>query len=193
MPAPPNEILCFNKLASAQRQLVTAIWLWFKDADIVSTHTLTAAAFGILNDVSHHRKKGRPIPFDEKYMPKGHEKDIRDLLKSDEVFFKHARKDPDAVHELHTAWTDMYIFSAVKAYSDLKPENEKLHPLMIFLVFWFGMTSPELFEDLPPLSLQSVDIEELKKLSKTEYFQMVGGPFIDLPPMDPAGLSSGTE
>jgi len=55
---------------------------------------------------------------------------------------------------------------------------------MTVLVFWFGMTSPDLFEDLPPLTLQSVDIEELKQLSKAEYFKVAGGSFIDVPPMD---------
>jgi hypothetical protein len=186
MSDPERKILRVNKMESAKRQIVTAIWLWFKDADIVSVHTITAAAFGILADLLHHKKKGRPMPFAEEFMPKGHEKAIRELLKSDEVFFKHARKDPDAVHELYTHWTGIYLFTATKAYSDLlePTSGHDLHPLMNILGFWFAMTDPELFLDLPPLTLKSADVNELRKLSKTEYFEMAGGPFADSPPTD---------
>ncbi len=184
MSAPEPQTVRLTKLEAAKRQIITAIWLWFKDADIVSIHTLTAAAFGILNDLLHHRKKGRPMPFDEQYMPKGYEKEIRELLKSDEVFFKHARKDPNAIHELYTDWTGIYLLTTVKAYFDLQGENEALHPLMTLLSFWFALTDPELFQKIPPLSLKSGSVEELRKLSKFEYFQVAGGLFVDTPPVE---------
>ena len=41
-----------SKLDAARRQLETAIRLFFYDGDFVSTHTLAAAAFNVLNDLS---------------------------------------------------------------------------------------------------------------------------------------------
>jgi hypothetical protein len=180
---PKGEILYFSKMESARRQLVTAIWLWFKGADIVSVHSVTGAAFGILHDLSQHRKKGRPIPFDETYMPKGYEKDIRDLLKSDEVFFKHARKDPDAIHELHTVWTETYVLSTCRAYAQLMEADERLHPLVSLFVFWSWLKHPELFENAPPFQVKSLDVEKVKKLERVEFFEELGGPFFPEPPL----------
>jgi len=170
-------------MEAARRQILTAIWLWFKDADIVSIHSITAAAFGILHDLSQHRKKGRPGVFNEKFMPKGFEKDIRDLLKSDETFFKHARKDPDAIHELHTVWTETYILSAVEAFNSLKGNDENLHPLVSLFVFWTRLKHPELFHrDAPEFNVKTVDIERVKKLGRVEFFEELGGPFLPEPP-----------
>lgn len=179
----PHTTLTLTKLEAAKRQLVVAIWLWFKDVDLASVHTLTAAAFGILRDLFHHRKMGQPLLFDEKFMPKGAEKVIRDFLKHDEAFLKHARKDPEATHELFSNTTEMSLLAAVKAYGDLTGKPEENHGLMTVFVFWFAMTQPELFDDLPPLTLKSGNVDELRKLSKTEYFAVAGGPFADTPPI----------
>jgi hypothetical protein len=180
---PEPEIQRFSKMEAARRQLNTAIWLWFKDGDMASVHTLTGAAFGILHDLYQHRHKSRPIPFDEKYMPKGYEKVIRNMLKEDETFFKHARKDPNAIHELPTEWTGIYLITTVRVYSDLMGESESLHPLMSLLTVWFRMTRPDIFfDDAPPLVLKLLDVERVKNLSKVEFFAESGGPFLPEPP-----------
>jgi hypothetical protein len=54
-----------DKIAASKRQLDTAIWLWFNHGDIVSIHTLTDAAFGIVLDLYHVRRWKPPIPFDD--------------------------------------------------------------------------------------------------------------------------------
>jgi hypothetical protein len=47
-----------TKLEAAQRQLDTAIELWFRDGDAVSIHTLVGAAYQILYDPN--KKRGGP-------------------------------------------------------------------------------------------------------------------------------------
>lgn len=44
-----------SKLDAAKRQLGTAIRLYFSDGDPVSIHTLTAAAYNILRDVTKQK------------------------------------------------------------------------------------------------------------------------------------------
>jgi hypothetical protein len=44
-----------SKLDAAKRQLETAIRLYFSDGDPVSIHTLTAAAYNILRDVTKQK------------------------------------------------------------------------------------------------------------------------------------------
>lgn len=43
-----------GKLDAARRQLTEAIRLWLEDRDALAVHTLTMAAFGILNALSSH-------------------------------------------------------------------------------------------------------------------------------------------
>ena len=46
-----NQTVIIDKLEAARRRLITAIHLYFADGDEVFTHTLTAAAFEILDDL----------------------------------------------------------------------------------------------------------------------------------------------
>src|SRR4051812_14615800 len=83
-----------NKLQAALRQIDTAVWLWFHGGDIVSIVTLTGAAMGILDNLFHHEKKGRPPPFNEDFISGMKPREVRNLIKSSQDFAKHARRDP---------------------------------------------------------------------------------------------------
>ena len=50
-----NGHLIITKLEAARRQLESAIFLYFEEKDPVSIHTLTAAAYNILRDISAKR------------------------------------------------------------------------------------------------------------------------------------------
>ena len=58
----PTKIRISN-LDSARRQLDCAIELWFAEKDIVSVHTLVAAAHQIIHDINR-RRGGRDLIFD---------------------------------------------------------------------------------------------------------------------------------
>lgn len=78
-----------TKIEAAQRQLHTAISLWFKDGDPVSIHTLVTSAYQIIHDVNH-RRKGPPLLFDSDLLKDEHRKEAVSLIKKDANFFKHA-------------------------------------------------------------------------------------------------------
>jgi hypothetical protein len=71
-----------TKLEAARRQLVTAIRIYFADGDPISTHTLAAAAFEILDDLDNHGADSGTI-FDrmEKNIKPERLKEFRELIR----------------------------------------------------------------------------------------------------------------
>src|SRR5260370_33854838 len=110
-----------DKLSVAERQLDTAIWLWFNNADVVSIVQLTGAALGVLDDLWQHRKKGRPHPFSEAFTPNGlTHRQARKQIKAAQDFAKHARIDPEKTHEYSYIFAAGYLFLAVVAHAELE-------------------------------------------------------------------------
>jgi hypothetical protein len=175
-----------SKMAAARRQLNTAIWLWFKEADLASIHTLTAAAFRVLAALYFHEKKQQPTPLNEADLPnelRPYAKSIRNLLAQSETFLKHARLDPDDTHAIPVAWTENFIFNAIKAYTELKGTCDQ--PLMSLFIMRFSAIHPDIFggiSSVAPLLQKGVDIETLKRLSRVEFFDRFGGEHRFLPP-----------
>lgn len=168
-----------DKIAASRRQLDTAIWLWFNHGDIVSIHTLTDAAFGILLDLYHVRKWKPPIPFDDEGNPGGAEpKKWRKKVKEAGAFGKHARSDHDLTFEYNHVFMEAYLVCAVSAHSRLeKPTPDCLR--FIFW-FWFDLQYPHLVKPLP-VTFQR-DVEQLKKISRTKFLQIFGPQFVGNPP-----------
>jgi len=91
-PAP----IVINKLDSARRQLITAIRIYFTNGDEVSTHTLTAAAFEILDDLDKHgANTGSIFDHAEQYIKPEYVEEFRKLRPRAQNFFKHADRDPE--------------------------------------------------------------------------------------------------
>src|ERR1700737_892456 len=133
-----------GKFAVAKRQIDTAIWLWFKEGDVVSIVSLSGAALGVLDGVYQHAKRGRPFPFDEKNIPPGlTPRDARNIVKQAEVFSKHARSDADKTFDYRFDKVTAYLYCAVAAYYNFTGEHERsgLHAL-----FWtrYGLMHPVL-------------------------------------------------
>src|SRR3954470_10839763 len=86
-----------TKIDTAERQLDTAIWLWFNEGDIVSIIRLTGSTINVLDDLLFHKARKRTIPFVKEYMPEGIEpRDVRAMVKGPQDFGSHARNDADA-------------------------------------------------------------------------------------------------
>jgi hypothetical protein len=121
------EIERVTKLDAARRQLATAIRLLFDDGDRISIHTLAAASGEILRDLG--RPKGLGSMFKDSSLVKPEkQKEIRDIFSAAQNFFKHADRDPEAVHDFRPEVTPFHIFDAVELYSavagTLFPEAE---------------------------------------------------------------------
>ena len=179
-----------NKMAAARRQLNTAIWLWFREGDPASIHTLAGAAFGVLSDLYFHRYKQRPVPLDTAHFPdelKGFEDDLRNGMAATHTFLKHALWDPDATHTFSVGWTEHYIFNAICAYSKLKGTLDKPNcdqVLMSLFINRFSLFHPDIFggKISVPAFQEGWGIDSLKKLSRVDYFRRFGGPLFSAPP-----------
>lgn len=141
-----HPILRIGKLDAARRQLETAAKLWFQDADPVSVHTLTAAAYKILVDVSKHRGnspmlgtidglKGRIVP--------GKEKEFCDIFAKAQNFFKHADRDPEDVTEFRPGANQFMLWEACERHKELA--GEKL-PILEAMSWWFTLTHLDYFQ-----------------------------------------------
>jgi hypothetical protein len=113
--------LQITKLDAARRQLSTAIRLYFHQADAVSIHTLTAAAYELLKDINRQRG-GAPM-----YVKEALLQNIKPELQAEfarkineaENFFKHADRDSQRLLTFRPAQTDLMIYDACCKYYDL--------------------------------------------------------------------------
>lgn len=87
-----------TKLEASRRQVVTAIRLFFEDADSISVYTLAHAAWEVLDALCAHRGL---IRFrDQMSGANGlSEEEIKRIANYGRNFFKHAERDPDKVLE----------------------------------------------------------------------------------------------
>lgn len=159
-----------TKIDAARRQLETAIKLYFIDADPVSIHTLTAAAYNILRDVTKQKGadpmliKGQML---ELVKPE-FQRMIRDKANEAENFFKHADRDHEARLDFNPDLTDLHLIDACAQYHKLTGEEP---PLFVAYRIWFLVHRPDCF--LLPDELKSVfkaNAASIVEMGRTEFF-----------------------
>ncbi|MFH0940290.1 MAG: hypothetical protein V1840_00350 [Candidatus Omnitrophota bacterium] len=112
-----------SKLDAAKRQLDTAINLYFKDADPISIHTLTAAAHQILMDISKPeeiRSFMKDVALS--IIRKDKVKEYLFMINEAENFFKHAERDQRALLEFTPEQTEFLLLDAVEMYMQITKE-----------------------------------------------------------------------
>src|SRR5712691_10305440 len=133
--------LKLSKIDAARRQIESAIWLWFLDADIVSVHTLAAAAHRLLLDLAQ-RRGVTPLPLTTGCFARRRAKETKRTLRDAEAFFRDAKSaETYACDEL---LVELRLFDAVMAYANLF-EHESASALMSTFVVRFGVQRPDLF------------------------------------------------
>ncbi len=165
-----------SKLDAARRQLDIAILLYFKDADPVSIHTLTAAAHQILIDIS--RPEGiRSFMKDSALdiIRKDKAKEYLLMINEAENFFKHAEKDQHTLLKFNPLQTESLLMDAVEMY--MQHTNEKPVDMSIFRV-WFLLKNPEIVSDEIKKQLQQNNIDYIqytKTTTKLEFYKRIKG------------------
>lgn len=157
-----------SKLDAAKRQLDTAINLYFKDADPVSIHTLTAAAHQILMDLA--KIEGiKSFMKDTSIIRKGKEKEFLAMINEAENFFKHAEKDPRGLLKFSPGETEALLLDAVEMYMQVTKEMPE--DMSIYRV-WFLLKNPEIVSDeiKKQLKEKNTNVEYFKSKSKTEFY-----------------------
>lgn len=134
-----------TKLDVAQRQLRTAIRLFFEDTDSVSAYTLAAAAEGVLGGLL--KKQGTRHPFRESTLiKKGMEREFNAILNQSQNFFKHADTDADDVHDFPAIALEYELFECAVLYHMVR--GRFLQEAWILFV-WFGIHHPDVVNDGP--------------------------------------------
>lgn len=161
-----------SKLDAAKRQLDTAINLYFKNADPVSIHTLTAAAHQILMDIANlERVKSFMKDAALKIVRKGSKKEYLSIVTKAENFFKHAEKDPRALLKFNPEQTEYLLLDAVEMYMQLTKEFPE--DMSIFRV-WFLLKHPSIVSDETKNKLREKNInytQYAQTLSKAEFYK----------------------
>lgn len=129
-----------TKFEAAQRQLVTAIRLFFEDADSVSVYTLAHAAWEVLDALCKNRNKIR-FRHQISGAHKTSESEIKKITNYGRNFFKHADRDPnDVLEDFSDYQSDHVLIAATMDFgmlSDTKPLE-----LLVFQ-FWYFAVHPE--------------------------------------------------
>jgi hypothetical protein len=166
-------VLNVTKLDAAQRQLRTAITLWFTGGDPVSTHALAFAAYEVVHTVSKKRNKYRPdLLFDTDYIKDEYRGDWNKLLKKPAWFFKHADRDPEGEIEFNTEATWGFLLYAILGRELCgSPSSEEESAFL----WWLHLHHTEILSedgrkfltDRMPIEM----IENLKSMPKAAFFQ----------------------
>lgn len=157
-----NELV--TKLQAAQRQLTVATELYFHDADPIAVHTLVAAAYNIIRDLSKHR--GAPGMAVKDYFPTtvspSKQQAVTNWVNSFENFFKHADRDPDGEIEFNADITESMLMDAWAQYERLGgslPETAKVFKL------WIGNVKEDAWPELKQL------VSRFKQLNKQQFYE----------------------
>ena len=159
-----------SKLDSAKRQLETLIRLYFQNGDPVSIHTLCSAAYTVIKDINEKRG-GSPmlvLGILKVMVKPDKEREVRQLLKQAENFFKHADRDHDETLDFNPKQTDILILDACSKYFDLTGEWP---PLFKIYQAWYIVNNNDQFnlpEDFDSM-VSTVGIP-LISLGKQDFF-----------------------
>jgi len=136
-----------SKLDAAKRQLEMAIRLFLNNEDVVSTHTLVAAAHEILRNLCGKQGKGSYLKDTMLKMIKPEKRDeFWHMMNDPENFFKHADRDPEDILKFYTGNTEMLLWDVCAMYQDLTKENL---PLIKVYYLWYFSKHTDQIADIP--------------------------------------------
>jgi hypothetical protein len=123
------ESIPIKKLDAARTQLETAILLFFDNADPVSIHTLTCAAYDVIDGVNQHRG-GKEMWVKRRYTQlQG--RPNRAQLNEVQNFLKHGDKDPEGTLEFFPLMTEPMLADACRTYTELTGQTVAVFECML--------------------------------------------------------------
>lgn len=127
-----------TKIEAAERQLKTAIHLFFEQGDPVSIHSLTCAGHNILHDIG--KKRQIKSIRDDSWVKDDKKKEFHSLISGVENFLKHGSREKEQSLEFRPAVTPLYILDTIALKAKLGRQLSQEDAL--FLV-WFHLKNPE--------------------------------------------------
>lgn len=186
-----------TKIQAAERQLDTAIRLFFENIDHLSSYTLAAASREITDDLCEKQKHELfreelarvgdamevRLSFREEMkiiIKDAHFKDAMRLFRKRQNFLKHADTDPDnEMHDVSIKELSLAILFAVKNFSLLE---KRLTLAMSLFIKWLAGADPRILKRPKPKTLNDAfyrQIADLRQIlhdpySKDAFFVMHG-------------------
>ena len=135
-----ESFVVLSKLEAARRQIDCSVELFFRNADIVSMHTLTSAAHGIVYDLARHRGIEGSIKDSPLISAEERTSFIR-VINAAQNYFKHADQDGEHEFRFYYELTPFYLFDAVRLF--LLLGGVATHHMKVFMM-WFQLRFPDL-------------------------------------------------
>ncbi len=158
-------LVTINKFDAMQRQLDTAIEMWFSDRDPVAIHTLLLASHEILHTL--FRKKGlRHFLFDSAAIRKDMRQEWTNQIRKCYNFLKHAQRDHDSSIVFNPSLNEFVIIHSIQGLKDMKIPLTFFHEAFSQ---WFLINRTEFLPDGLRHSVEIIDISDLRALPKQEF------------------------
>lgn len=158
-----------TKVEAAERQLNTAIRLFFQREEMVAVHTLASAATQVLTDVASARGIKNALRKSNVIRPEMKKEFIK-LMNEPQNFFKHADKDPDGILKFYPESTMYHIYEGVVMHNTL---TKGFSPETHVFANWFALKHPYLISEEG--KYKSTIMENLAKgLNVNDYEIMLG-------------------
>jgi hypothetical protein len=167
-----QKFMVVSKIDAAKRQLETVIRLYFSDGDPVPIHTLTAAAYNILRDVTVQRGadsmliKGKLL----EYVRPEYKNTIIAKTNEAENFFKHANRDHGATLDFNPETSELMIIDACSQYKKLTGEEPRL---FVIYRIWFTVNNPDVFIFSDEFKkAMGTNAASIVQMGRVEFFKM---------------------
>jgi hypothetical protein len=167
-----SNLMRLSKLDAAQRQLQTAITLWFTDSDPVSIHALAFAAYEVVHVVSKKRNPyRRDLLFDSDLIKDEYRSEFNKRVKRHAYFFKHADREPEGIIDFDPAINEWFILYGIvgRRLCGGPPAQEE----SAFL-WWMQLHHPDILTEEGHKALAhrfSTDsLQSIRLLSKADFF-----------------------
>lgn len=129
-----------TKFDAAERQLLLAIRLFFKEEDAVSIHTLSEAASQVLYDIGEEYGVQSLIRDNNRIREENRKEWLNYIFKS-RNFFKHADRDKNETHEFKDEFNEFSLLDAVNLHTTIK---KMWTPETFMFDTWFSLSKPDL-------------------------------------------------
>ncbi len=135
--------MLYSKFDVAERQLLQAIQMFFREEDPISIHTLAEASNQVLNDIGGKYGARSFLRDNDSIRPEKRKEWLQLIFKS-RNFFKHADRDKNDIHEFKPMFNDFSLLDGINMYCTIK---KKWVPEVLVFQVWFSATYPHLLTE----------------------------------------------
>ncbi len=158
-----------SKLDVAQRQLRTAIELWFIDGDPVSIHALAFSAHEVIH-VLYKKEGHKDLLFDTSFIKNEYLTEFNRFIKKSANFIKHARNDSDGTLDFDPTLSDLFLMMSITGLATI---GAKLSDVEAAYSQWLQLHHPTWFRTSIFKEGVPVEIKEfVRSIPKKDFLKV---------------------